>query len=238
MRNKLNLIFLLSVLSIGIFSCSKPNDPTTTTGTSVGDTSNTALGTDSLGVGWQQIKIDTTRHLSDIIFLNDQTGFVCGQGYIGKSTDGGLTWTNTLPTPLTGDFVNLFFTDVNNGWVFGSKFLRTTDGGSTWKDLLAASTYDGQFFDANNGYVTTNTGALFKTSDGGVTLQRILTSSQLRVLSFLDANHGWAASAGLFKTNDGGAYFQLLASVNPNDIYAAQFTDSLHGWLEIGRAHV
>src|ERR1700733_2379701 len=59
---------------------------------------------DTLGTGWQRIKIDTTLNFEDIFFVNNQTGFLCGYKYLGKSIDGGITWTRIVPDSLNEDF--------------------------------------------------------------------------------------------------------------------------------------
>ena len=227
---KRKLFFQLLAIAILYGACSKPDDPMVSTGTSPGDT--IAIVQDSLGAGWQRINIDTSRQFSDIFFVDNQVGFVCGQNYIGKSTDGGLTWNSLLPSTFSGQFFNVFFIDANNGWAFGDRSLHTTNGGSTWSPMAGSNLFfDGQFFNASNGFMTTSNGALYKTTDGGATAQPVAIPGAMRVLYFSDSTHGWLSASSVFKTNNGGATFQQLASVNPNEIYAAQFTDSLHGWI-------
>ena len=60
-----------------------------------------------------------------------------GPAYLGKTTDGGTTWTvNQIPG--TNRFMRgLTCTDANNCWIFGAstnRILRTSDGGATWQN--------------------------------------------------------------------------------------------------------
>src|SRR6185436_21065173 len=67
------------------------------------------ISIDTLSTGWQRVYVDTSKYFLDIDFPTSQIGYVCGHGYVGKSTDGGLTWTKfNLPDSLTGQFSYLF----------------------------------------------------------------------------------------------------------------------------------
>jgi photosystem II stability/assembly factor-like uncharacterized protein len=226
MKTLFKFLFQLVVLSIFFFSCSKNNDAPVVQ----------PVALDTLGVGWQAIKVDTTSSFTDIFFVNDKIGFLCGPRYLGKSTDGGLTWKKCIPDSLNAGFVNLFFVDANNGWAFGdgNYLLRTHDGGVTWEWINKRGTYDGIFFDANNGYVistnnTTSTG-LYKTSDGGVTLTFVAPSGSSAGLFFLDQNKGWFADTYLHKTENAGVSFATSSKLF-NLPYIVQYTDDLHGWM-------
>ncbi|TGE20208.1 T9SS type A sorting domain-containing protein [Hymenobacter elongatus] len=59
-----------------------------------------------------------------------------------KSTNRGLTWTASAPTPLLGAVSNIAMTDANKGIAFNSgDLVATTDGGATWKTV----SYKGNF---------------------------------------------------------------------------------------------
>ena len=192
---------------------------------------------DTLGAGWQAITIDTNNlGLSDVFFVNNQTGFVCGERYLGKSTDGGLGWQRILPDSLNESFINLFFVDANNGWVTGPQFLlRTTDGGKTWQKQYKGSVFDVQFFDANNGFVTRGTPGtgFYRTSDGGATIQQVDNAESIG-LFFFNQNSGWFSGAYLYKTTDAAITFtpgSFGFNTSSQYPYAMQFTDTLHGWV-------
>ncbi len=229
MQSKLSFLSLVFFVSFVIVSCSKNDTPVTPPKPEVFD---------SLGAGWSRVKIDTTLSLEDIFFVNNQTGFLCGKNYLGKSTDGGLTWQRIIPDSLNQPFINLFFVDANNGWVTCKSFLlRTRDGGATWQKAYNGEVYDVQFFDANNGYITVLQKGLYKTSDGGLTLQSVKqnSASGYAGLFFANQNKGWFCQNYLMKTVNGGVDIsQSTTQVSSNGVYAIQFTDDLHGWLAGG----
>jgi hypothetical protein len=99
MQNKFKFISLLLTISIFIFSCSKHDNPVTPPAPELFDT---------LGAGWQRIEINKSQTLEDIFFVNNQTGFLCGYKYLGKSTDGGLTWNRIIPDSLNQAFTIFF----------------------------------------------------------------------------------------------------------------------------------
>lgn len=82
-----------------------------------------------------------------------------------KSTDKGLTWTASAPTPITYLIDKIAFKDANNGIAFGYNttagaisavtYARTSDGGATWTQITPNNTATGSFYrndlDAVNG---------------------------------------------------------------------------------------
>ncbi len=233
MQNKLKFVIQIAAAAIIISSCSKgktyPEPPVPPPPAPLYDT---------LGTGWQKIAGDTSKFYSDVFFVNNQTGFLCATNYLAKSTDGGLTWQKALPDSLNDNFINIFFVDANNGWVTASNsLLRTKDGGTTWQRIQKRFVFDVQFFDANHGYITADTTALYRTSDGGVTFDSVSKSDFGRSLYFFSQNKGWATGAYFYRTDNAGQSFTrlLLGGIYlyASD-YIVQFTDSLHGWITGG----
>ena len=185
--------------------------------------------TDTLGAGWERIVVDTSLNFYDVFFVDKLTGFLSGNGYVGKSTDGGLTWNKVIPATLNNPWINLFFTDANNGWAFSEAgyIIKTRDGGATWQ-RLNYSMFNGQFFDADHGYLIMNN-ASYKTIDGGATLIPLAGPQKTKL--FADSSRGWLYGNVLSKTKDGGKSFSILSPPGDLGVYAMQFTDSLHGWL-------
>jgi len=172
-------------------------------------------------------------NLYDSFFLNGNTGWIVGWGtdgsVLGKTTDGGTTWSYQS---FGGTLLfSVHFLDSNVGLLAGywggcncALLLRTTDGGATWSD----GTYPGSFgfyqlafTDTENGYVGGYDGAILRTSDAGSNWQALTTGSQdvFRQIRFADANVGYAL-AGV------GANFS-----NPSQIYKT--TDAGETWTRI-----
>jgi hypothetical protein len=104
---------------------------------------------------------------TDIFFLDDQTGWVCGS-VLGKTLNG-TTWQKCPSYPaLQGDLIKLFFLDASNGWGvgFAGQILQTSDGGNTWSFVAVGLTSEilinVQFTSLTNGYICGNDKILLK----------------------------------------------------------------------------
>lgn len=133
---------------------------------------------------------------------------------IGRTTNGGLTWTTQDAPGGGGSYSDVLFTDVNTGTIVGGSgtILRTTDGGESWsaQDSGTQAALEGvSFADTNTGLVVGSEGTIVGTSDGGATWipQDSGTDAALRGVWLSDADTATAvgASGTILRTSDGGA---------------------------------
>jgi photosystem II stability/assembly factor-like uncharacterized protein len=117
-------------------------------------------------------------------------------------------------------------------WASGSKgtYLRTTDGGATWKAATvpgaeALDFRDVDAFDANTAYLLSigegENSRIYKTTDGGKNWKLQFTNKNPKAffdaMAFWDANHGVAVSDSvdgrfvIIKTADGGSTWKEVA---------------------------
>jgi len=192
---------------------------------------------DTLSAGWQKVYVDSSTFIIDIAFPTSQIGYICGNRYVGKSIDGGLTWTKiNFPDSLNGNFSFIFFKDENTGWVttLESFILRTTDGGLTWKKTLLDQPADIQFVSPTVGYVATANG-LFKSTDGGTSYQKVVAagSTSCSGVFFFDQNNGWVTDRNGFiqATQDGGSSFNKRTDLRFGTYYNILFIDANYGWV-------
>jgi photosystem II stability/assembly factor-like uncharacterized protein len=171
--------------------------------------------------------------IHDCYFTNATTGFVFFDGnipeymgYIFKTTDAGLTWTQVFSdnSIFPGKFT--FFNEQQGMiaceiWSYQTKILLTNDGGLSWNEISQPWLPQG----AANSMIYTNEntalsvgkkGMIFKTSDGGLSWQPMyirLISGEIYEAQFLneyigyaltDAGGGGIAGIGIKKTIDGG----------------------------------
>jgi photosystem II stability/assembly factor-like uncharacterized protein len=194
---------------------------------------------DTLGTGWSRISSPAlVGTFFDVFFVNNSTGYVSGDRFISKSTDGGLTWTKLpIPGELLGRYLNIYFTDADHGWMVSDNpgmILRTTDGGTTWKKsgIEIRNFVDVQFLDQQRGYAAGN--GLWKTVDSGNTWTQTAAPVSLPVLGlyFRDTLTGWIGSASkLMKTeNAGGAFTTQQTSTDQEAFMSIQFVDAQRGW--------
>ena len=107
-------------------------------------------------------------------FLNDNTGFVVGaNAMIKKTTDNGETWTKII-SPTTVQLYDVDFINTNTGFIAGDGYsgvlLKSIDGGSNWNisNSFGNSGFKCiKFFDELTGLLATETGEIYRTSDGG-----------------------------------------------------------------------
>ncbi len=84
--------------------------------------------------GWAPQSSGTANDLHSIFFINNNTGFACGNsGTILKTSNGGVVWI-TVSAPVTDNLYSCYFLNENTGWAVGnqSKILRTTNAGTSW----------------------------------------------------------------------------------------------------------
>jgi hypothetical protein len=137
-------------------------------------------------------------------------------GLVGKTTDGGETWTKLWETDHI--YMNqIMFFDNQDGWMVGESgytgyILHTSDGGHTWE--LAYQTNDHglveiQFVDRLHGWAfgfgpgTFNPkAAILQTTDGGITWERDDYKGPYGIYcaSMVDRTKGWCAGANNLNT--------------------------------------
>ena len=162
--------------------------------------------------------------------VGTSTVYGCGAyftpAHIIKSTDSGNTWQFINMSAYANALVDINFIDENIGFASGNSttgggiILKTTDGGTTWTQLLSTETngdyiWKLQVLNSNNNVifgsveaVIPNNGRLAKSIDSGVTwtLQNA-PESEIQAVGFLDENHGWMGghTTGFYETTNGGA---------------------------------
>ena len=141
------------------------------------------------------------KSLKSVYFVNETYGWIVtynaptstrqeNAGYIYKTTDGGVTWTEQFATEAA--LFRVHFIDNQAGWVVGDRrsVFATTDGGETWQFVTDGSNqrhktsygqpeylgneplhtftlYDVEFTDNQNGWIVGDLGVILHTSSGG-----------------------------------------------------------------------
>jgi photosystem II stability/assembly factor-like uncharacterized protein len=128
--------------------------------------------------GWIEQNVQAVYYsygaLTDVYFLNDQTGWICGQfGLLNKTTNGGTNW---IHQPYSGNyhFKKIYFTDSLTGYICGADYLngsvlKTTNSGINWS-------------------VSINTGDRNLPQD----------------INFINKTTGWFCAKGIYKTTNSG----------------------------------
>lgn len=181
----------------------------------------------------------------DLEMFTELEGWAMTEAEIARTTDGGLTWYDVTPPGMqeTGYSVDTFFLDHEHAWVQkpdfenfpnGGSLYRSTDGGLTWTEAGAPfSRADLNFVDEENGWALADLGvgagsnavAIYRTSDGGASWERMYTNDPNQEnagdtlplggiksdLVSLDQNNAWVTGVVyapgevyLHRTTDGG----------------------------------
>ena len=187
-------------------------------------------------------------------FINDNIGWIEGEGgTIISTSDGGENW-NTLYSAVDTFMLDIFFLNENLGWVlfwdlippYTSKILKTTDGGLSWviefcpgENTFFQSVY---FLDSTTGFLAGSD--IFKTLDGGVNWFEVNVSDvdtippnfaefPVKKMIFYNNQIGYACGGRLdlagvmWWTKDGGENW-LAKGLGPDPINDIQIFDSLN----------
>lgn len=175
---------------------------------------------------------------------------------------------------LSETVVSLFFLDARSGWAAGDSpvegdldarrrlLLRTVDGGRTWSELRPSAGADLAFNDlffvgpaegwaAAGNVVTREEDALFHTTDGGLSWERVATGTPqyLRAVHFADARTGWVVGLTIDDVTEELGPSRILATTDGGRTWAAQltvdrsffdvcFVDASRGWAVGERATI
>lgn len=181
---------------------------------------------------WFSQTSGTTNRLTNIFFVDANTGFAIGlSGTIRKTTNGGLNWfAQTVPAD---NLYGIFMLNATTGYISGDGvFYKTTNGGTTWVDpggpvRLHREIY---FVDVNTGYTCSGIGALDKTTNGGSvwTALNSGTTQNLNNIKFTDALTGFVTgyNGTILKTTDGGANWAALTTGVTDHLFALSVINS------------
>jgi photosystem II stability/assembly factor-like uncharacterized protein len=192
------------------------------------------------GDSWQNLSIQAS-YITEIDFLDTQTGWLCAQGstvtepgVLHKTTDGGLTWTLVQSGP---DYLAMDWVNNSIGYVGGRDgfFEKTTNGGVTWTQITlpnAQTIACIDFLDENHGFVTTSEHKFYRTSDGGQTWESI-SHSYIESVYFRTPLIGYCTTyyGKIGKTTNGGETFTYFQTPHNFQLREIAFENDLIGYV-------
>lgn len=203
------------------------------------------------GVSWLRIddlsQAGSAAFTTNLSFPIEEKGFVTGgKMLLAKSTNEGKSWKRTI---VNADFFNVYFKNVQEGFINSANLIYTTNDGGIILDTLLTFPYNEiysmdamTFTDSLTGYIGTSSLSIYKTTNSGINwystniIGNTDTIGTISKIYFLNTNIGWAVSTDgkIFKTTDEGDnwFIQLDAGINAifNSIF---FIDSLIGWTAV-----
>lgn len=197
------------------------------------------LRTTDAGVSWSNVPSPTTRWLHDLVFLDDQLGYACGDEVCLITEDGGISW-QQLPVHAcdardlaVGTPDVLYLSGEMPGG--GRSLLRSANGGQTWLERSTPFDPEGAVyaFGTDTVFVAANEG-LYASFDQGVTwfFFQETEGHWIQDIKFHDFNSAYAVGAGttVFRTSNRGgaprpvAWYQV-SDPSPCPGAVVQFTD-------------
>ncbi len=172
-----------------------------------------------------------------IHFVNKDTGWACGDlGALIKTTNGGIDWTvsqTNTTTPLLK--VKSFNGQIVLASGYDGLILRSVDCGESFTQITSGVTGDLWGLEIVNdtlGWACGNSNSLTKTTDGGITWQRVVTpdySSDYWWIDFLNESYGFIAANGkVLRTIDGGNSWEIIQAGDSYPLFCVDAIDSLH----------
>ncbi len=202
----------------------------------------TLLKTSDGGTTWSTA-YNSSRGLWDVVFINSDTGFICGDmKYFAKTTNGGLNWVQKNLGSTISELYQMAFPDDNTGYIVGShnEIFKTSNGGENWvQQYVSDSTWfrDVYFFDANTGIAVGSYGVIVKTTNGGLDWVRKIVpgiSSYLFSVQFFESGTGWITGWDntLLKSTDFGDSWNIVDGLTGNNKFCdVNFINPSTGWL-------
>ncbi|CAM1366524.1 T9SS type A sorting domain-containing protein [Tenacibaculum xiamenense] len=199
-------------------------------------TSNELLETIDAGNNW--LKKQNISSGNDMSFYNS-TGYIVGNyGYVLKSIDNGVSWSQ-ISTGFNSSFNTVNIIDDNNIILSTSNsIVKTDDGGTTWESLSVPNSAVNKtsFTSSLVGHAVCNNGIILKTINGGqnwyITRDNSnITPSDYFTVYFVNENIGFSTQehSYMFKTIDGGETWVEVAGIN-DAIYSIYFLDENNGY--------
>jgi photosystem II stability/assembly factor-like uncharacterized protein len=206
------------------------------------------------GQNWNKIYLGNNRKLRTFSFINENTGFVIAyydqypyptNMYLEKTTNSGLSWQETQYSNVINLYKINFF-DENTGYAYfqssSNAFLKTTDGGLNWFNIVLEDTFRKIFFiNSTKGFVFGENGLLL-TTNGGNNFARVLIDSQVSGcdINFIDnfigyyIEYKYVSFGGnfiIYKTTDGGYNWNQHYQFNKNEGFVfIHFNDENTGY--------
>ena len=180
------------------------------------------------GISWQVIyPISTSALITSIKFFDTFNGFAYRDfDKMLKTTDGGITWTESNTYNEIND---IFWIDLTNAYAVGDwgLIIRTTDGGVTWNRAPVLpfidrnDLYSQYFFNDTTGIVTGYRGRILKTRNGGISwTANSPTYIDITSICYGDFNTAYATTwNNVYKSTDAGNTWNALAlevGINPS----------------------
>ena len=202
------------------------------------------LHTADQGANWTRTRVAEDVKLRDIVFLDQNRGFIVGDaGSVWRTADAGRTWTRAkLPIDDPLNSITAVGGRLWAGGYSGTVF-HSPDGGATWVRQPTTATRainDIFFLDERHGWAVGWVGLILRTEDGGQNWQEVRTGATgwtLAAVRFRDPQNGWIAGpfGQILRSRDGGRTWTALESPVRSWLSSIYFDSQGRGFITAER---
>ncbi|MBK6537038.1 MAG: hypothetical protein IPG09_04435 [Ignavibacteria bacterium] len=161
-----------------------------------------------------------------VFFLNSMNGWISGDSYCVRTTDGGDSWTLNERTGIS----DIFFANEFTGWMACSDGIcKTTNSGDNWVIQTSDGASRLNFINENTGW-TSN----MKTTNGGNNWFVQSDATEITSIFFDSTLNGWRTGFGanrLYRSSDGGDNWINMNSGFRNGLNSCCFVSETSGWV-------
>ena len=208
--------------------------------------------TNNSGSNWNNISSGFEDFLSDIKFVNPNTGFIASSGgKIFKTTNSGNNWQGFIVDNAFYYSLNcLDFINENTGFagINMARIAKTTNGGINWQvktidSLMGVAVHGISFPSVDTGYAVSKNGHNLKTTNGGITwtVNRLPLTLYLEDVQFLNNNTGYCAGSEdrsiIRKTINGGLNWSTFGFDSVGYFTDLFFVDTELGFVVGNKVH-
>ena len=188
---------------------------------------------------WELNTSGTSNDLLDILFVNSNTGYICGDlGTIIRTTNGGINWvamatgTNEVLTSLAVNPANI---NVVYAAGFNGTLLKSTNAGNNWSAQTVGGLYNAIVFtDANTGIAVGVGGIVYRTTNGGTNWVNVDPGIGSVTISCLNIGsgiiYGGCSSGKIIKSTNNGLNWTNYQTPSSFGFYCLYFLNDVTGY--------
>lgn len=192
--------------------------------------------------GWIQQSSGTTKNLTDVFFMNTDTGLCCGEDVLLKTMDSGINW-NMINIPYQSyELGQIHYFENDTILITGDSnespfLLKSINGGNSWDTIKhtvqdVAQLGDSFFINSKIGWALIQGNIVYKTTNGGKTWIEYSNCINAMHIFFLNKIIGFSCQQGLSKTTDGGkTWHKKQNALSYGDFHGICFIDENTGWV-------
>ncbi len=198
------------------------------------------LRTQNGGMIWEDLSLDDNSTIFDVFVLDNNYCWAASFDGILRSEDGGDNWA-FVEEGMTSRVIYAFSANEVISVLQSGEIRRSTDGGDSWTIThdpgFDYTPVDIMFINNQTGWISGTNGALFKTTDGGLSWVQIEspTTGNLGGIDFLTEETGFLVPSTfgdtLWKTTDGGDSWTPLTTGSSTFFRSVVFQDENTGWI-------